>query len=76
MLKLIGLHGLAYSEDEAETFKAAPEQGQEMADIADARTRFHNCMTRGELRTLFASLPSAVRKALKDEATALADNLP
>jgi hypothetical protein len=44
--------------------------------IADARTRFHNCTTRGELRTLFASLPSSVRKALKDEATALADKLP
>jgi hypothetical protein len=44
--------------------------------IADARTRFHNCTTRGELRTLFAGLPSAVRKALKDEATALADKLP
>jgi hypothetical protein len=81
VLKLIGLHGLAYSEDEAETFKApseppAREAPDAIGALVTARRAAENCTTRAELRSLLKSLPKNVRDAIVDEATALAAKLP
>lgn len=76
ILKLIGLHGLAYSEDEADDFKASrPNMGprDDMAEpakpgiskirteVSDAVSEFHAC---GDGDTLLALINSAPMKKL------------
>jgi len=52
ILKLIGLHGLAYSEEEADDFKGNQPREAENKSVRDADWREGPAKNRGDLRTL------------------------
>lgn len=83
ILKLIGLHGLAYSEDEADEFKGAPPPGKtpadnliEQAGEAQTITQLKEWWGRPSVQEVYSNLATPDQKRVNARVNGLKKSLP